>query len=183
MTSLLPYLFFWTHKSPESNTWRPVPGANPKPIDNLPPFLARTDLAATSIDAAPFIAGAGSLAHLRQIHKFGFTASANIFANPKTLRALHRTTLVLIPAVLVAQALGLEYRYAIPRWSHEREMRRDEEEVRRHVDVGMYAGVACWAVRLYGLRWGRAFWAPMEVVMGGALADLMHREYGKAHGF
>lgn len=96
---------------------------------------------------------------------------------------MHRTTLVLVPLVLVCQAVGLEYRDYIPRWAHERERRRDEEEVRRHVDVGMAGGAVVWALRLYALRWGKAFWAPVDVVMGGALTDLAHREYIKAHGF
>jgi 1,4-dihydroxy-2-naphthoyl-CoA synthase len=127
------------------------------------------------------IAGAGGLAHISQAKDFGFTAHASIFRNAKTLTAMHRTALVLVPVVLGCQVLGVEYRYVIPRWAHDRERRRDEEEVRRHVDVGMCFGAASWLVRLCGLKCGRAFWAPMDVIMFGALSDLMHREYYRAH--
>ncbi|KAK5108736.1 hypothetical protein LTR62_007883 [Meristemomyces frigidus] len=176
-------LFFWHTKQSLDNTWHPLvtnsPTTNP---NNLPPFLKRVDIEATAVDASPFIAGAGALAHLRQANDFGFTARASVFRNPKTLRTLHRATLITVPVVLACQAAGVEYRYFIPRWSHERERRREDEEVRRHVAVGMVAGMACWVVRIYGLRKGRLYWAPVDVVLGGALADLLHREYGKAHG-
>lgn len=175
--------FFWTTKTPPDNQWHPIASGNPiRYPDNLPPWLKRTDIAATTVDVAPFVAGAGGLAHIRQANHFGFDAHASIFRNPKTLTAMHRSVIYLTPLVLACQVAGLEYRTYIPRWCHDRERRRDEEEVRLHVDVGMYAGVACWFVRIYGLRLGRAYWAPIDVIMGGALADLMHREYCKAHG-
>lgn len=180
---VLQYLFFWNFKQPPDNAWHPIPGGNPnQTIDNLPTWLKRTDLQATCVDVAPFVTGAGGLAHLRQLNKFPLEAHASIFRNPLTLTALHRTTLLLTPFIFACQAAGLEYRYAIPRWCHDRERRRDEEEVRTHVDAGMYVGAASWFVRMYGLRWGRAYWAPIDVVMAGALSDLMHREYCKAHG-
>ncbi|KAK5122344.1 hypothetical protein LTR85_004255 [Meristemomyces frigidus] len=178
-------LFFWTSKTPQDNEWHPFPGANPNrpavPL-NLPNAVQRLDIQATSVDVAPFIAGVGGLAHIRQANQFGLEAHASVFRNPKTLLAMHRTVLLVAPVVLVCQAAGLEYRSFIPRWCHDRERRRVEEEVRTHVDVGMYAGAALWFVRMYGFRVGRAYWAPIDVVMGGALTDLMHREYGKAHG-
>ena len=179
----LNYLFFWNLKSSSDNAWHPLPGANPiQYIDNLPTWIKRQDIEATAVDVAPFVVGVGALAHLRQLNDFGFTAHASVFRNAKTLMALHRSVLVFTPLVLACQATGLEYRYLVPRWAHEREMRRDEEQVRRHVDVGMYAGVACWAIRMYGLRLGTRYWAPLDVVLGGFLADLAHREYCKAHG-
>lgn len=182
MTSILQYLFFWNLKSPQDNHWRPQPGQNPLTyLDNLPQFLKRTDLEATIVDTAPFIAGAGSLAHLSQLQNFGFTSHWSIFSNPKTLMTMHRTTLLVAPMIFVCQALGWEYRYAIPRWCHERELRREEEEVRQHVDVGMGLGAAVWFSRL-AFKFGPRYWAPIDIVMGGALADLMHREYMKAHG-
>ncbi|KAK4541424.1 hypothetical protein LTR36_008025 [Oleoguttula mirabilis] len=178
-------LFFWNFKTPQDNQWHPYPGANPTThIDNLnlPLWTKRLDLQATCVDVAPFIAGVGGLAHIRQANNFGFEAHASVFRNPKTLGAMHRAVLVVAPVVLACQAAGFEYRTFIPRWCHDRERRRDEEEVRTHVDVGMYAGAALWFVRMYGFRAGRAYWAPIDVIMGGALADLMHREYCKAHG-
>ena len=98
------------------------------------------------------------------------------------MMAMHRTVLYLTPLILLLQAAGVEYRNFIPRWSHDREMRRDEEEVRKHVDTGMGIGAVSWVLRMYVFNAGRAYWAPLDVVMGGALADLMHREYVKAHG-
>lgn len=182
MTSVIQYLFFWNLKSPHDNDWRPQAGRNPTQyIDNLPSFLKRTDIEATVVDTAPFIAGAGGLAHISQLNDFGFTAHASIFKNVKTLTAMHRATLIVAPLVLMCQASGIDYRYAIPRWCHDRELRRDEEQVRQHVDVGMGLGAAVWFSRL-AFRFGTRFWAPMDIVMGGALADLMHREYMKAHG-
>ncbi|KAK3674730.1 hypothetical protein LTR78_005452 [Recurvomyces mirabilis] len=179
----LSYLFFWNHKSIQNNDWRPQPGETTiKRLDNLPLWLKRQDLKATCVDAAPFIFGVGALAHIRQANDFGFTARASIFANTRTLLATHRATLLVTPVILACQAMGVEYRYFIPRWSHDRERRRDEEEVRKHIAVGMYGGVALWAVRMYGFRVGRAYWAPIDVILGGALADLAHREYMKAHG-
>jgi len=176
-------IFFWNFKTRQDNEWRPSPGDDSvKRIDNLPQWLKQTDLQATCVDVAPFVAGAGGLAHLRQLNNFPLEAHASIFRNARTLTAMHRTTLFLTPLILACQAVGLEYRYPIPRWCHDRERRRDEEEVRTHVDFGMYAGVAIWFIRIYGLRWGRAYWTPIEVVMGGALTDLAHREYCKAHG-
>ena len=176
-------LAYWSSKTLSENAWHPFPGASSTSYSsNIPPWLGRMDLQAACVDAAPFIAGAGGLAHIRQMNDFGFTAYASIFRNPKTLTAMHRTVLVATPVLLLCQASGLEYRNVIPRWASDRERRRDEDEVRNHVDVGMYVGAACWFVRMYGLRWGRAYWAPVDVLLGGALADLMHREYSRAHG-
>jgi hypothetical protein len=137
---------------------------------------------ATVVDTAPIVAGVGGFAHLSQIPHFGFTAPASVFRNVQTMTAMHRTVLVVAPLVLTCQAVGLEYRFAIPRWCHPRELRRDEEEVRRHVQVGMAVGGGLWVARLL-FRFGARYWAPIDVVMGGALADLMHREWVKAHEF
>ena len=97
--------------------------------------------------------------------------------------AMHRTVLYLTPFVLLCQAAGIGYRSYIPRWNHDREKRRDEEEVRQHIDAGMAIGAVSWVLRIYVFNLGRAYWAPLDVVMGGALSDLMDREYRKAHGF
>jgi hypothetical protein len=177
-------LFFWTSKTEQDNAWHPIPGQNPtKYVSNLPTLIKRQDLEAACVDIAPFVAGVGALAYVRQLNDFGFTATANVFKNPKTLMAMHRTVLVVTPVVLLCQATGVEYRRFIPRWSQPRERMRDEEMVRKQVDFGMLAGVATWTLRIYGLRRGRAYWAPIDVVMGGALADVMHREYVRAHEF
>ncbi|EME48776.1 hypothetical protein DOTSEDRAFT_67724 [Dothistroma septosporum NZE10] len=181
--TFLQHLFFWNFKGPESNKWRPEPGGNPtKYIDSLPTFLKRTDLEATVVDIAPFVAGAGGLAHTSQIHQFGFTVPASVFRNVKTMTAMHRTVLYLAPVVFACQAVGFEYRDFIPRFAHERELRRDEEEVRKHVDAGMYIGGGIYAVRM-AFKVGARYWAPIDIVMGGALTDLLQREYIKAHGF
>ncbi|KAK3117350.1 hypothetical protein LTR53_001340, partial [Teratosphaeriaceae sp. CCFEE 6253] len=172
----LQYLFFWNTKTPEDNAYHPeVNGSSTITTANLPTWLKRIDPEAACVDIAPFVAGVGGLAHLRQANDFGFTARASIFSNPKTLLAMHRTVLYLTPVVLLCQATGIEYRNFVPRWSHERERRRDEEEVRGHVDFGLYAGTACWFVRMYGFRVGARYWAPIDIVMGGALSDLLHR--------
>ncbi len=179
----LPSLLFWTTKTPVDNAYHPlVDGSPTTQTSSLSPWLPAVDPQAAIVDIAPFVAGAGGFAHLRQANDFGFTARASVFANAKTLTAMHRSVVVLAPVVLFCQASGIEYRNFVPRWSHERERRRDEGEVRGHVDVGMLVGAACWVIRMYGLRAGRAYWAPVDVMMGGALADLMHREYCKAHG-
>ena len=98
------------------------------------------------------------------------------------MMAMHRTVLFLTPFILICQAIGFDYRYYMPRWNHDREKRGDEEEVRKHVDVGMGIGAVSWVLRMYIFNLGRAYWAPLDVVIGGALSDLMDREYRKAHG-
>lgn len=138
------------------------------------------DIEATVVDVAPFVAGAGGIAHISQINSFGFTASPSVFRNVRTLTAMHRTVVFLAPAILAFQAAGFDYRYFIPRWAHEREMGRGEVEVRQHVDAGMKLGSFIWVARMI-FKLGARFWAPIDIVMGGALADLMHREYIRAH--
>lgn len=184
MTSLH-YLFFWNHKDALSNAWHPLPGGDPsKPLTALPEWTYRLDAAATAVDAAPFVLAAAALAHLRQLPALGWTAPASVFANARTLAAAQRATLGLVPAVLLAQAAGWEYRYCVPRWAHERERGRDEVQVRRHVEVGMGVGVLGYVARMtvWAHPLGRRVWVPVEVVLGGGLADLMHREFVKAHG-
>lgn len=183
--SFLAYAFYWNFKAAPDNLWHPIPGANPtKTLTNLPLWTTRIDPEAAIVDTAPFVFGAGALAHLSQLNDLGWTAQANIFRNPRTLGAVHRTSLVLVPLVLALQAAGVQYRYAIPRWAHERERGRDEAQVRNHVEVGMGLGALAYVARLTVLAnpLGRRFWVPMEVVLGGGLADLMHREFVKAHG-
>lgn len=180
--AFLQYLFFWNLKTPKDNLWHPQIGQNPsKYIDNLPAFLRRTDIEATLVDAAPFVVGAAGLRHISQIHDFGFTAHASIFRNVKTMTAMHRAVVV-VPLILVAQATQIQYRTLIPRWCHERELNRDEVEVRKHVDVGASIGAGIWVTRLL-FKVGLRYWAPFDIVVGGALSDLLHREYVKAHGF
>lgn len=175
-------LLYWRHKSPKDNAWHPLPSGNPQTYhNNLPASFKRMDIHATAVDVAPFVAGIGGLTHLRQAMSFDFTAHFSIFKNPRTLTAMHRTTAFLAPLVLGCQALGWEYRDFVPRWAHEREARRDEGEVRQHVDVGMWIGSVVYLGRMLG-KVGVRYWAPVEIVMGGALADLMQREYMKAHG-
>ena len=123
----------------------------------------------------------GGVAHISQAHQFGFTAHASVFRNIKTMTAMHRTVLFLTPLVFICQAWGWEYRSFIPRWAHDRERRRDEKDVREQVDVGMAFGAATWLARMV-FKIGARYWSPIDVVMGGALADLMHREYMRAHG-
>ena len=180
----LSWLFFWNYKTTLDNAWHPRPGANPiKYTDNLPVWAKRTDIEAAVVDTAPFVAGAGGFAHMSQLNNLGWTAPASVFRNKTTMMAMHRTLLFLTPIVLLCQGAGFQYRDFIPRWSHDREKRRDEEVVRTHINWGMGAGAVSWVLRMYVLGVGRAYWAPLDVVMGGALADLMHREYNKAHGF
>lgn len=121
---------------------------------------------------------------MSQLNDLGWTAQSNIFQNPRTLAAVHRSTLVLVPLVLMLQVTGVDYRYFIPRWAHEREKGRDEVQVRNHVEAGMALGVLGYVARLTVLSnpMGRMFWAPGEVVLGGWLADVMHREFVRAHG-
>ena len=176
-------LFFWKHKQSSDNDWHPQSGQNPVTyIDNLPQWTKRTDIEATVVDTAPFIAGAGGVAHMRQLNNLGWTVPASVFRNRSTMMAMHRTVLFLTPLVLLCQAVRIEYRDFIPRWSHDRERRREESDVRQQVDAGMGIGAVSWFLRLYVFKVGRMYWAPLDIVMGGALADLMHREYIKAHG-
>ena len=174
---------FWTSKSPSANAWHPQIGQCPTQYTkNLPSILQRTDIEATLVDAAPFIASVGALRHASQLFNFGFTVSANVFKNVRTMAALHTSTLLFLPMVLSLQAAGVEYRNFIPRWTTAAESTRDEEEVRRHVDIGAYLGGMAWAARMI-LRVGVRYWAPIDVVLGGAGADVLHREYVRTHAF
>jgi hypothetical protein len=176
-------LSFWTTKTPSANAWHPQIGQCPTQYTkNLPPILQRTDVEATLVDVAPFIASVGALRHASQLFNFGFTVSANVFKNVRTMAALHASTLLFLPMVLSLQAAGVEYRNFIPRWTTVAEATRDEEEVRRHVDVGAYLGGISWAARMI-MRVGVRYWAPIDVVLGGAGADMLHREYVRTHAF
>ncbi len=176
-------LFFWTTKTPSDNAWPPQIGQCPtKHNKYLPLIFQRTDIEATLVDAAPFIASVGTLRHASQLLSFGFTASANVFKNVRTLTALHNATIFFVPLVLSLQAAGIEYRNFIPRWSTAREYSRDEEEVRRHVNVGANLGGMSWFARMI-MRVGVRYSAPIDVVLGGALADVLHREYNRTHAF
>lgn len=175
------YFFYWNLKTPVDNTWHPLPGhGSTRYLTFLPAWTSRLDLSATAVDAAPFVAGAGGLAHLSQLTSLGWTAPASIFRNATTMAALHRTAMFLPPVILGCQAVGLEYRYLIPRWAHERERARDEDQARTHVETGMLVGGAVMVGRsLAGLG---PRWSLLDVVLGGAVADLALREYYKAHG-
>lgn len=177
-------LLFWQWKTQSDNDWHPRPGENPVEfVANLPSWLRRIDPEAMAVDVAPFICGAGGIAHLRQINSLGWTAPISVFRNTRTMMAMQRTSIILPAIVLLCQAAGYEYRNFIPRWSHDRERRRDEAEVREHVETGAFIGFGGWIVRMYLLRIGRAYPSPtLDTIMGGALADLLFREYWKAHG-
>lgn len=176
------YIFFWNLKKPSDNDWHPRVGQDSRNIEPLPGPLQRTDFEAAIVDAAPFVAGIGALRHASQMFHFGFTARANVFHNPKTMAAMHRSVLVFVPVVLFLQGAGVEYRTFIPRWQNDRERMRDEEEVRQHVDAGAYLGGVSWVARI-ALRVGLRYWAPIDVVLGGALSDVLHREYNRTHEF
>lgn len=177
----LQLLSYWNIKTPSDNAWHPQIGQCPtRYTRNLPPILQRTDIEATLVDAAPYIASVGALRHASQAFHFGFTVSANVFKNARTLNSMHVSTLLFVSLVLSFQAAGIEYRNLIPRWSTERERYRDEEEVRRHVDVGAYLGALSWVARMI-MRVGVRYWAPIDVVLGGAGADVLHREYFRTH--
>jgi hypothetical protein len=178
-------LYFWQHKAPQDNKWRPLAGADPtKRTTNLPGW-ANVDVEAAVPDMAPFIAGAGTLAYLRQLPHLGWTVPVNPFVNHLTMTTMHRTTLFVTPLFLLLQVAGKDYRQLIPRWCNDREQRRDEAEARHHVDAGMLMGLGVWALRMFilGGAAGTKYWAPMDVILGGALTDLLHREHRKAHGF
>lgn len=178
---LTAYLFWWNLKTPTDNFWHPYPGASPtKHLTTAPAWTSRLDLPATAVDAAPFVVTAGAIAYIRQYSSLGWTVPASPFANKRTMAALHRSALIAVPAILIAQAAGVEYRYAIPRWSHDRERARDEEQARSHVETGMYVGGAIMLARSLASMGPR--WSLMDLVLGGAVADLALREYYKAHG-
>lgn len=178
---LTSYLFWWNLKTPNDNLWHPYPGASPtKHLTTAPAWTSRLDLPATAVDAAPFVVTAGAIAYIRQYSSLGWTVPASPFANKRTVNALHRTALLAVPAILLAQAAGVDYRYAIPRWSHERERARDEEQARSHVETGMFVGGAIMVARSLASMGPR--WSLMDLVLGGAVADLALREYYKAHG-
>lgn len=177
---LTTYLFWWNLKTPNDNLWHPYPGASPsKHVTTAPDWTSRLDLPATAVDAAPFMVGAGAITYLRQYSSLGWTVPANPFVNPRTMTAMHRSAMIAVPAILLAQAAGVEYRYAIPRWSHERERARDEEQARNHVETGMFVGGVVMVGRSLAKMGPR--WSLMDLVLGGAIADLALREYYKAH--
>jgi len=178
---LTSYLFYWNLKTPRDNNWHPYPGLSSTTyLHNAPQWTQRVDLAATAVDSAPFIAGAGALAYVRQYNDLGWTTRANPFVNKPTMTAMHRTAMVVPLVVLGCQALGVEYRYAIPRWASDRERARDEDQARQHVETGMLFGGALMIGRSLAKLGPR--WSLLDVVMCGALFDLALREYYKAHG-
>jgi hypothetical protein len=61
-----------------------------------------------------------------------------------------------------------------------RERARDEEQARFHVETGMFVGGAIMIARSLASMGPR--WSLMDLVLGGAVADLALREYYKAHG-
>jgi hypothetical protein len=176
--------YYWRYKTPRDNAWRPLAGASPiKNSTNLPTWTQNLDLEAAVPDVALFIAGASAFAYLRQLPHLGWTAPVNPFINQKTMIAMHRTTIFLTPTILLLQVAGKDYRQFIPRWNHDRERRRGEVEARQHVNAGMAFGLGVWTLRMFVFGGvGRKYWAPMDVILGGALTDLLHREHRKAHG-
>ncbi|QIX02534.1 hypothetical protein AMS68_008051 [Peltaster fructicola] len=172
--SLLEHLMYWKHKSPGDNLWHPIPREVPRS-----PVWKRIDIEAAVVDIAPFVAGAGAFAYMRQINDFGFTTTASVFGNRRTVLATHRASLVMAGAVLGLQVAGIEYRQYIPRWASDRESRRDDEEARQHIDAGMIAGLGILLTRTI-LRKGPSP-SLMDVILGGALGDVLLREYFRAH--
>lgn len=178
---MAPWPLYWANKTPVDNAWHPLPGANPSNLP-LPLHIHNLDPEALAVDAAPMIAGAGSLTHFRQLPHLGWTAPANIFSNPATMRVMHATSTVCLVVFAGCQLAGVGYRSFIPRWASERERRRVEEDVRQQVGVGMAIGF------VFTLPVGRwrplgARVSPLGCLMVGGLFDLAHREYIKAHGF
>lgn len=173
-------LMFWLYKTPADNEWHPIPGQNPKKDTKpLPRWLDNIDPAAAVVDAAPFVSGAGFITYARQYNQLGWTVPASVFRNPRTLAAMHLTAMYVTPIICLLQATEVQYRNIIPRWASERELRRDEETARSHVEVGMLAGVASTAIRTFYKLGPR--YSLMDIILGGALADLCHREYLRAH--
>jgi hypothetical protein len=179
---LTSYLFFWNLKTLQDNAWHPFPGASSTTyLSNLPAWTQKLDLAATAVDAAPFVTASGTIAYLSQLNNLGWTVPASPFANKLTISTLHRSALIATPVILGLQALDVQYRYLIPRWASERERRRDEEQARNHVEVGMLGGGALMIARTLAGMGPR--WSLLDVVLGGALADVLLREYYRAHDF
>ena len=129
--------------------------------------MKKADVEAAVVDTAPFIAGAGGFAHMSQLNNLGWTAPANVFRNRTTMMAMHRTVLFLTPFILLCQVSGLEYRSFIPRWSHDRERRRDEEDVRKQVEAGMGIG----ALSLAATTWS----VPTHATVAGGVDLLLGR--------
>nr|OQO28917.1 hypothetical protein B0A51_03937 [Rachicladosporium sp. CCFEE 5018] len=182
--SFLSYAFFWNFKSPPDNLWHPLPftpqtPSRYTPTNQLPHWLLRCDPAATVVDAFPIVTFLTFLRHASQLTNLGLGAPWSPFSNPATLRTAHRSSLIAVPVILGLQAVGADYRYAIPRWAGERERRRDEGQARRHVEVGMLVGGLIGVTRAIFKRGPR--WAIVDVVIGGGVADLALREYYKAH--
>lgn len=173
-------LMYWNNKTSIDNNWHPRPGQDPKKdVRQLPRWLDKIDLAATAVDAAPFVTAAGFIAYVRQYNRLGWTVPASVFRNPKTLAAFHLTAMYVTPIVCLLQATDVQYRNVIPRWASERELRRDETTVRDHVNTGMLIGAVSTALRTFYKLGPR--YSLVDIIFGGALADLLHREYLRAH--
>lgn len=181
------WLMFWNHKKPEDNLWHPIPGARkiphhaPRWLQN--PWMRRLDFEALAVDVTPYVLGAGTITHVSQVNQFGFTAHASVFKNPRTLSAMHTTANYAGLLVTILQLGQYNYRQLIPRWASERERRRDEEQARSHVLTGMIIGAGIGSARaVYTFRTrGYLSLSLLEVVLGGGLADILLREYYRAH--
>lgn len=177
-------LLFWRSKQASDNEWRPRPGHNPiVSTGQAPAWLKRMDFDAACVDAGPFIAGVGGFTHMVQLNQLGWTVPASIFRNTRTMTAMYRAAIRVPALFLVCQAAQVDYRSYIPRWCHDRERRRDELDVRQHVQAGEVIGLGIYFIRMLASNATRPYWSPLlEVVMAGALSDLLNREYWKAHG-
>lgn len=176
--STLDWFMYWKHKQSTDNLWRPIPRGLDSRL-GLPIWVQRIDVEAAVVDAAPFIVGAGAFAYLRQINEFGLTTTASVFGNRKTVLATHRASVIATSMVFGLQAAAVDYRQYIPRWASDREARRDEEEARQHIDAGMAAGCGILLVRTI-LKKGPTP-SLMDIVLCGALGDVLLREYFRAH--
>lgn len=178
---------YWHQKRPEDNLWHPIPrgrsvlgvGDETSSQASSSDWLQRLDLAALTVDAGPLVLGAGALRYIVQAPQFGFTATANVFKNKPTIQATHRTAQMVVPLFAGLQIAGIDYRYYLPRWASDRDHRMDEDEVRGHVDQGMILGLGTSFIRSV-MRFGPR-WSIMDAVIGGYIADVLLREYFRAH--
>lgn len=168
---------YWQHKKPSDNAWHPISSPTTSPL--VPTWLRGFDSQALVVDAAPFVVATGAAVHLSQINRFGFTAYASPFRNPRTIAATHAAATFWVTVVTGLQLGGVNYRQYIPRWAGSFEPLRDETAVRQHIRFGMNVG---FVVLLARFHFGKGpIPSMMDVVIGGATADLLMREYFRAH--
>ena len=104
---------FWRYKTSLDNDWRPTLSKDETEAAAkrlaTPSFTNNLDVEALIIDVAPFVCGAGGLAHISQLNQLGWTVPASIFRNTRTMTAMYRTGIILPAIVLSCQAAGIEY--------------------------------------------------------------------------